>query len=106
MDAEIAAQLEPRPRALKRFRALPYIITGFTVASEYRGVRARFIIGDRTFRTRTLLAVASNIQLYANFFQIAPYARMDDGLLDIFVFRGMGLPMPYGRWCNQSGGAT
>jgi len=90
LDAEIAAQLEPRPRALKRFRTLPYIITGFTVASEYRGVRARFIIGDRTFRTRTLLAVASNIQLYANFFQIAPHARMDDGLLDIFVFRGMG----------------
>ena len=90
LDAEITAQMEPRPRHLKHFRTLPYIITGFTVASEYRGVRTRFIIEDRTFRTRTLLAVATNIQLYASFFQIAPHARMDDGLLDIFVFRGMG----------------
>ena len=90
LDAEIAAQMEPRPRHMKRLRTLPYIITGFAVASEYRGVRSHFLIEDRTFRTRTLLAVVSNIQLYAAFFQIAPHARMDDGLLDIFVFKGLG----------------
>ncbi len=91
LDAEIAAQMEPRPRHLKRLRSLPYIITAFAVASEYRGVRSHFVIEDRAFRTRALLAVASNIQLYAAFFQIAPQARMDDGLLDIFVFKGLGL---------------
>jgi diacylglycerol kinase (ATP) len=89
LDAEIATQMEPRPRHLKRFRTLPYIFTGLAVASEYRGVRARFRIGERVLRTRTLMAVATNIQLYAAFFQIAPQARMDDGLLDIFVFKGM-----------------
>lgn len=89
LDAEIATQMEPRPRHVKRLRTLPYIITGFAVASEYRGVRSSFHIEGRTFRTRTLMAVASNIQLYAAFFQIAPHARMDDGLLDIFVFKGM-----------------
>ncbi len=90
LDAEITAQMEPRPKGMKHFRTLPYIITGVTVASEYRGVRTRFVIEDRTFRTRTLFAVATNIQLYASFFNIAPHARMDDGLLDIFVFRGVG----------------
>jgi YegS/Rv2252/BmrU family lipid kinase len=90
LDAEIAAQMEPRPRHMKRLRTLPYIITGFAVASEFRGVRSHFRIEDRTFRTRALMAVASNIQLYAAYFQIAPHARMDDGLLDIFVFRGLG----------------
>ena len=89
LDAEIATQMEPRPRHLKRFRTLPYIFTGLVVASEYRGVRAQFRIGERVLRTRTLMAVATNIQLYAAFFQIAPEARMDDGLLDIFVFKGM-----------------
>jgi diacylglycerol kinase (ATP) len=89
LDAEIATQMEPRPRHLKRFRTLPYIFRGLAVASDYRGVRAQFRIGERVLRTRTLMAVATNIQLYAAFFQIAPQACMDDGLLDIFVFKGM-----------------
>jgi diacylglycerol kinase (ATP) len=89
LDAEIATQMEPRPRHLKRFRTLPYILTGLVIASEYRGVRAQFRIGERVLRTRTMMAVATNIQLYAAFFQIAPQARMDDGLLDIFIFKGV-----------------
>lgn len=90
LDAEIAAQMEPRPRYSKHLRALPYIIAGFMVAAEFRGVRTHITIEGRSFHTRALMAVASNIQLYASFFNIAPYARMDDGLLDIFVFKGLG----------------
>ncbi len=89
-DAEIAASIEPRPRYVKRLRTLSYIIAGFAVAFEFRGVRSRIVIEGRTFRTRALMAVASNIQLYAAFFNSAPHARMDDGLLDIFVFKGLG----------------
>jgi len=91
LDAEITAQMEPRPRHMKRMKTLPYIIAGLSVASEYRGVRSSIVVEDRTFRTRVLMAVASNIQLYAAFFQIAPQARMDDGLLDIFIFKGLGM---------------
>ena len=90
LDAEIAAYMEPRPRIAKRLRTLPYIIAGFSVAAEFRGVRSRIVIEGRTFRTRALMVLASNIQLYAAFFNIAPRARMDDGLLDIFVFKGFG----------------
>jgi diacylglycerol kinase (ATP) len=90
LDAEIAAQMEPRPRYAKRFRTLPYIIAGFTIASEFRGVRSHVLISDRNIRTRALMVVASNIQLYASFLTIAPQAKMDDGLMDIFVFKGLG----------------
>jgi diacylglycerol kinase (ATP) len=90
LDAEITAYMEPRPRIAKRLRTLPYIIAGFSVAAEFRGVRSRIVIEGHTFRTRALMALASNIQLYAAFFNIAPRARMDDGLLDIFVFKGLG----------------
>jgi diacylglycerol kinase (ATP) len=90
LDAEITAHMEPRPRMMKRLRTLPYIIAGFAVASEFRGVRSNIVIEGRHIRTRALLAVAANIQLYAAFFQIAPQARMDDGLLDIFIFKGLG----------------
>ncbi|MBN1246036.1 MAG: diacylglycerol kinase family lipid kinase [Anaerolineae bacterium] len=89
LDAEIATQIEPRPRRIKRLRMLPYVVAGVSIASEFRGVRSNIVIGGKTFHTRALLAIASNIQLYAAFFQIAPQAKMDDGLLDIFVFKGM-----------------
>ncbi len=89
-DAEITAHIEPRPRYAKRLRTLFYFVAGFAVAAEFRGVRSRLVIEGRTFRTRALMALASNIQLYAAFFTIAPQARMDDGLLDIFVFKGLG----------------
>lgn len=90
LDAEIAAYMEPRPRYAKRLRTLPYIIAGFYVAAEFRGVRSHIVIEGHAFRTRAIMALASNIQLYASFFNIAPQARMDDGLLDIFVFKGLG----------------
>lgn len=91
LDAEIAAQLEPRPRYAKRLRTLPYIIAAFSVASWFKGFRTRISVEGRASNTRALLIVASNIQLYAAFFTIARHAYMDDGLLDIFVFKGLGL---------------
>jgi YegS/Rv2252/BmrU family lipid kinase len=89
LDAEIATQMEPRPRHIKRLRVLPYVVTGLSIASEFPGVRSNIVIEGKTFHARALMAIASNIQLYAAFFQIAPRAKMDDGLLDIFVFKGM-----------------
>lgn len=90
-DAEIAAHLEPRTRTTKRLRTLPYIIAAFSVASWFKGFRTRLSVEGRAFNTCALLIVASNIQLYAAFFTIARHAYMDDGLLDIFVFKGLGL---------------
>ncbi len=90
LDAEIAAYMEPRPRIAKRLSILPYIVAAFSVASEFRGVRTRITVEGRAFNTRALLILASNIQLYAAVFNIARHAYMDDGLLDIFIFKGLG----------------
>ncbi len=90
LDAEIAAQMEPRPRYTKRLRALPYIIAAFSVAQEFKGVRTHITVEDKKISTRALLVLASNIRLYAAFFNVARNARMDDGVLDVFVFKGLG----------------
>ncbi len=90
LDAEIAAQMEPRPRHTKRLGALPYAIAAVSVASAFRGVRTKITVGGRRYTSRALLVLVSNIQLYAAFFSIARHARMDDGLMDIFIFKGLG----------------
>lgn len=101
LDAEIAAHLEPRTRYTKRLRTLPYIIAAFSVASWFKGFRTRVSVEGRAFNTRALLILASNIQIYAAFFTIARHAYMDDGLLDIFVFKGLGLGYALRHFVNM-----
>lgn len=90
-DAQVTAELEPRARRTKRLGAIPYAIAAVALARHFSGVRTRVVVDGRAVRSRTLLIVVSNIQMYV-FFPLARHARLDDGLLDVFVFKGLGLP--------------
>jgi len=89
-DALITAELEPRSRPVKRLGALPYAVAAVTLARNYAGVRTRALLDGRMVRGRVLLILVSNIQTYA-FFPIARQARLDDGRLDVLIFKGLGL---------------
>lgn len=88
-DAQITSEIEPRPRPVKRLGVLPYVIAGLTLARDFSGVRTHIVLDGRSLRGRALMVVVSNIQMYS-IFQLTPRARIDDGLLDIFVFKGLG----------------
>lgn len=88
-DAQITSDMEPRPRRVKRLGVLPYVVAGLTLAREFSGVRTHLVLDGRALRGRALLVVVSNVQMYS-IFHLTPRARMDDGLLDVFVFRGLG----------------
>jgi len=90
LDAEVTSRMEPRPKYIKFLRILPYALAVATVATDFRGVKTRITVENRTFNTRTVLIVVSNIQHYAAF-NMARHAYMDDGMLDIFIFKGLGL---------------
>ncbi len=91
LDAEVTAQMEPRPRYAKQMRLLPYIIAAVTVASEFKGIPTHARIDGRKVRTHAVMFLASNIQLYGTFPKMARNARMDDGLLEVLIFKGMGM---------------
>ena len=93
IDAEVTFFLEPRPRRTKRLGALAYLAAGLMVARDFQGVRTTVVVDDRTIRTRTILILVSNIQLYGGLVRITPEARLDDGLLDVRIFKGVGM-----RW--------
>lgn len=90
IDSTVAAQVEPRTRATKQLGALPYLSAGLRVASAFRGVRSTIVVDGRTIHTKIILVVVSNIQLYGGLVKMTPEARVDDGLLDIRIFKGMG----------------
>jgi diacylglycerol kinase (ATP) len=92
LDAQITTEMEPRPRHTKHLGIIPYIIAGVLVARDFQGVRTRVQLDEKVVRGRTLLILASNIQQYAGQLHVVPQARLDDGLLDVFVFKGLGFP--------------
>jgi YegS/Rv2252/BmrU family lipid kinase len=90
LDAQVTTRMEPRSRLTKRLGALPYAIAAVMVARDFRGVKTRISLDGDVVHSRTLLILASNIRQYGGVFNIARDARMDDGLLDVFVFKGLG----------------
>lgn len=90
LDAQITTEMEPRQRRTKRLGVLPYAIAAVMVARDFQGVRTRVSLNGSVVRGRTLLILVSNIQQYIGMLHVAREARMDDGLLDVFVFKGLG----------------
>lgn len=90
-DAQVTTRMEPRDRRVKRLGVLPYAVAAITLAREFSGVRTHAVLDGRAVRGRTLLVLISNVRLYA-VFHVARQARLDDGLLDIFIFKGLGFP--------------
>ena len=93
LDAQVTQRMEPRTRTTKRLGALAYGITAFLVAKDFRGTRTRVVADGQKIRTRSMLIIISNAQLYARIARVASCAYLDDGLLDVCVFKGSGLPM-------------
>jgi YegS/Rv2252/BmrU family lipid kinase len=92
LDAQITTKMESGPRHTRRLRMLPYAIAIVMVARDFEGVRTRVSLDGNVIRGRVLLIVISNIRQYGAVFNVAPEARIDDGLLDVFVFKGLGFP--------------
>jgi diacylglycerol kinase (ATP) len=90
LDAKITEEV--KPEAKKRLGALAFVVAGFTVAKEFAGTKVQVTIDGCEVKRRAILIVASNAQLYAGITRLAAQARLDDGLLDVLIFKGQGVP--------------
>ncbi|NLD74594.1 MAG: diacylglycerol kinase family lipid kinase [Chloroflexi bacterium] len=88
-DAQVARTVEPaRTEASRNLRNVGYVATTVGLAFSQRGSRMTLTIDDLTVRQRALMVLVSNAQNYAGTFRVAPQALLDDGLLDVYVFKG------------------
>jgi YegS/Rv2252/BmrU family lipid kinase len=90
-DAEVTSELEPRPRPVKRLGAMAYITAAVVLAHDYSGVRTQVMLDGRVMRGRTLMILVSNVQDYA-VLKLCDEARMDDGMFEVFLFKGYTYP--------------
>ena len=90
LDAQVARGMEPRERSTKRLGLLPYLVAGAAAAVEFYGVRTTVVVDGKVIKGRSLFILISNAQLYGGVLRITPEAKLDDGLLDMVIFNGVG----------------
>jgi YegS/Rv2252/BmrU family lipid kinase len=89
LDAYVTAKIEPRPPWVRRWGAAAYGLRALWYAVQYRGTPMTIEIDDQPPRhDRALMVLISNVQLYAGIVRPSREARVDDGLLDVCLFKG------------------
>ncbi len=93
LDASIAREIETEARDLKRLLGpAAFGAVGLRQTARGDGGSEAIVRWDNhKVRDRLLLAVIANIPLYGGALRIAPEAQLDDGRLNVALFRGSNL---------------
>lgn len=89
LDGHVINKIEPRPEIAKRFGDLYFYVAGLLAATDYRGGPMTVRAEAGTMSGTKLLAIITNIRLYAGVDSILdPSARIDDGQLEVWTMGG------------------
>lgn len=88
LDALVTATIEPRPKWAKRLGVISYGVHALMTMLQFRGTRMLVAVDDQRISCRALMVLVSNAQLYGGIAEIAPEAIMDDGILDVRIYKG------------------
>ncbi len=89
LDAFIVHRIEPRQRWEKHFAVVHYMASAIWNAGFWRGIDLEIEVDGETIGDHYVLAVVNNIHLYAGgYARLSPGARLDDGLMDLWIFKG------------------
>lgn len=92
-DAFLVDELEPRPKWTKRLGRTSYIIQGVPVVSRFSHITAEVTVDGQSFADDYVLVLVSNCRRYAGgIVTMSADAEMDDGLLEVWLFPGRGMP--------------
>ena len=92
LDGFIVHRIEPRKPWEKHFANLPYAAKAVFNAANYHGIELKVVTGEEVVSGQFMLAVASNVRLYAGgLAKLSPNAKLDDGVMDLWLFEGKSL---------------
>ena len=95
-DAEAGTYV--RREAKRWLGPLAYLPAGVMAAKTFAGARVWVEMDGEHFRDRAVLITVNNTRLYAGVIQMAPRACLDDGLLDVCIFRGHNVTQAFFRY--------
>lgn len=89
LDAFIVHRIEPRSRWEKHFAVAHYAAIAMQHMSDWSGINLKVFADEKEINGHYILGVMSNIHLYAGgLAEISPSARLDDGVMDLWLFAG------------------
>lgn len=92
LDAFVVHRIEPRNQWEKPFAVLYYAAKVVWDAGQWHGIELSVHDAERQLNGLYMLAVVSNIRLYAGgYARLSPGALMDDGQMDLWLFEGSTL---------------
>jgi YegS/Rv2252/BmrU family lipid kinase len=92
LDAFVVHHIEPRTQLEKRFAVAHYAASAALNATAWHGMQLRVRTDGEIANGHFLLAVVSNIHLYAGgYAELSPHALLDDGTMDLWLFEGSSL---------------
>lgn len=74
----------------RRFGAAAYAVSAVREVMRFGGRQGQVRLDDEAIELNALQVLACNTQKYAGVTKISPEARIDDGLLDVCVYKGNG----------------
>ena len=103
-DAEVTRQVEPHREMRRSLGNITYYVAMAAMGVTLRGTRVTIVIDGQATRERAFLIVISNVQLYGGSVMVAPQAQIDDGYLDVYVFKGSNMLDAAGQLINVFAG--
>jgi diacylglycerol kinase (ATP) len=88
-DAAVTAGV--RAKEKRRLGAFAYVLSALSMATRFRSTSARVIVDGRPIRSRVLMVVLGNSQLYGGVVKVTARASLDDGLLDVCIIKGKSI---------------
>jgi diacylglycerol kinase family enzyme len=92
LDGFLVHRIEPRQRWEKRLGGTYYAVRAASQARAWKGQALQIQTDETTLEGQFILAVFTNIRLYAGgVATLSPQSRMDDGLMELWLFGGDNL---------------
>ncbi len=91
IDAMAVNELEPRAKWEKPFTIPQYLAVGMKSAIQIGGFPLRVIADEHSVEDTFLMAVALNIRMFAGVARLSRAALLDDGKMEMWLFKGKNL---------------
>lgn len=89
VDSFVVANIEPRSRFARRLGSLGYLGLGTPHLPKFPGMKATVTVDKREYSGEFLMIIISNCRRYAGGkFLLSPHASLDDGMLEVWMFKG------------------
>ncbi len=93
IDSFVVDQIEPRPRWFKYLGTAGYAARALSFVPQFKGIQATVTVDEKTIEGEFLLVNVSNCRMWGGGeFKLNQQAVLDDGLFEVFLFRGKHWP--------------